>query len=32
MYIGYHINIEVLRLPIAFRDFGYAVLSISFMS
>ena len=26
-----HINIEVLRLPIAFRGFGYAVLSISFM-
>lgn len=26
-----HINIEVLRLPLVFRGFGYAVLSISLM-
>ncbi len=29
--VAAHINIEVLRLPIAFRGFSYAVLSISFM-
>ena len=26
-----HINIELLRLPLAFRGFGYATLSIAFM-
>lgn len=26
-----HINIEVLRLPLVFRGFGYAILSIAFM-
>ena len=29
--VAVHINIEVLRLPIACRGFGYAVLSISLM-